>query len=64
MPRMKTRRSAAKRIKVSKKGKLLRKKAMHSHILTKKTRKRKRRLRKETTVSKSGLKKVRHFLLK
>jgi len=63
MPRMKSRRSAMKRIKISAKGKLLRKKALHSHILTKKTRKRKRSLRKETVVSKADRKKIRHFLL-
>ena len=41
MPRMKTNRSAAKRFKLSGNGKLIRSKAYKSHILTKKTTKRK-----------------------
>lgn len=42
--KMKTKRSAAKRYKLTASGKLLRRRAYKSHILTKKTRKRKRRL--------------------
>ena len=53
MPKQKTNRSAAKRLKRTGTGKLRRKKAFKSHILTKKTRKRKRQLRKGTLVSKS-----------
>ena len=45
MPKMKTNRAAAKRLKRTGSGKLKRFKANHSHILTKKSRKRKRRLR-------------------
>jgi large subunit ribosomal protein L35 len=45
MPKMKTNRGAAKRLKRTASGKLKRFKANHSHILTKKSRKRKRRLR-------------------
>jgi len=52
-----------KRFKISAHGKLFRKKALHSHILTKKSRKRKRSLRKETVVSKADRKKIRLFLL-
>ena len=51
MPKMKTRRGAAKRFKVSANGKVMRRKAYKSHILTKKTRKRKRNLRHGTVVS-------------
>ena len=51
MPKQKTNRSAAKRLKRTGTGKLRRKKAYKSHILTKKTRKRKRQLRKGTLVS-------------
>ncbi len=51
MPKQKTHRGAAKRFKVSASGKVLRRKSMHSHILTKKSQKRKRRLRKGTLVS-------------
>lgn len=46
MPKMKTNRAAAKRVKANGKGKLKRWHAFKSHILTKKTRKRKRELRK------------------
>ena len=46
MPKMKTRRSAAKRFRVTKNGKVLYKKQGLRHILTKKTTKRKRHLRK------------------
>jgi len=45
MPKMKTNRAAAKRLKRTASGKFKRFKANHSHILTKKSRKRKRRLR-------------------
>ena len=51
MPKMKTNRSAAKRLKRTGTGKLRRRKANRSHILTKKTAKRKRQLRKATLVS-------------
>ena len=45
MPKMKTSRAAAKRFKVTGTGKLKRSKAYKSHILTKKSAKRKRNLR-------------------
>ncbi len=48
MPKMKTKRAAAKRFKETGTGKLKRFKAYKSHILTKKTTKRKRNLRKGT----------------
>ncbi|HEC93497.1 MAG TPA: 50S ribosomal protein L35, partial [Candidatus Atribacteria bacterium] len=51
MTKMKNHRGSAKRFRVSKSGKILRSKAYKSHILTKKTTKRKRNLRKSTTVS-------------
>lgn len=44
MPKMKTRRSAAKRFKLTGSGKIKRNKAYFSHILTKKSPKRKRNL--------------------
>ena len=50
MPKMKTKRAAAKRFKVTGTGKVKRNKANKSHILTKKTTKRKRNLRKSTLV--------------
>ena len=51
MPKMKTNRAAAKRFKRTGSGKVKRRKAFHSHILTKKSTKRKRSLRKGTLVS-------------
>ncbi|MCS4480348.1 50S ribosomal protein L35 [Clostridium botulinum] len=50
---MKTKRAAAKRFKVTGTGKLKRAKAFKSHILTKKSRKTKRNLRKAGYVSES-----------
>lgn len=50
MPKIKTKGSAKKRFKVTGSGRLLREKAYHSHILTKKSQKRKRNLRKSTLV--------------
>ena len=51
MPKMKTHRGAAKRFKVTGTGKLKRFKAFKSHILTKKSQKRKRNFRKAAIVS-------------
>ncbi len=51
MPKQKTHKGAAKRFKVTATGKVTRHHANHSHILTKKTTKRKRNLRKSTLVS-------------
>ena len=46
MPKLKTHRAAAKSFSFTKNGKVKRGKAFRSHILTKKSTKRKRRLRK------------------
>ena len=54
MPKMKTHKGAAKRFKVTGSGKVKRYKAFKSHILTKKTSKRKRRLRQSTTITVRG----------
>jgi len=62
MPKMKTHKSSAKRFKVSSSGKIIRSKAYKSHILTKKTAKRKRNLRKDTTISSAEVKKVKVLL--
>jgi large subunit ribosomal protein L35 len=51
MPKQKTKRAAAKRFTKTGTGKLKRFHANHSHILTKKTRKRKNRLKKPDLVS-------------
>jgi len=58
MPKMKTNRSAAKRFKKTATGKLKRAKAYHSHILTKKSPKRKRNLRKPGLVNKADEKRI------
>ncbi len=51
MPKMKTHRGSAKRFRVTGSGKIMRAKAYKSHILTKKSPKRKRNFRKATEVS-------------
>ncbi|NLB21146.1 MAG: 50S ribosomal protein L35 [Clostridium sp.] len=51
MPKMKTHRGAAKRFRITASGRLKRGKAFRSHILTKKSQKRKRNLRKNGYVS-------------
>jgi large subunit ribosomal protein L35 len=51
MPKKKTHKGAQKRFKLSANGKVLRHHSEHSHILTKKSQKRKRNLRKTATVS-------------
>ncbi|MGD2114323.1 MAG: 50S ribosomal protein L35 [Acidobacteriota bacterium] len=62
MPKQKTHRGAAKRFKITAKGKVKRGHSMHSHILTKKSPKRKRKLRKSTLVHPSFEKKVKEVL--
>ena len=62
MPKMKTHRGAAKRVKVTGTGKLKRMRSNKSHILTKKTTKRKRKLDTPTTVSESDQRRVEHML--
>ncbi|MEN8142826.1 MAG: 50S ribosomal protein L35 [Thermodesulfobacteriota bacterium] len=62
MPKMKTNRGAAKRFKVTGSGKIMRRKAFASHILTKKTTKRKRGLRMAGEVDESNVKTVRKML--
>ncbi|MBI3110151.1 MAG: 50S ribosomal protein L35 [Ignavibacteriales bacterium] len=63
MPKMKSRRRALKSYKVTASGKIKRRKAFRSHILTSKTTKRKRHLRKATLVSETEAYKVKRFLL-
>ncbi len=62
MPKLKTLRSAAKRFRSTASGKIKRKKAYHSHILTKKTPKRKRNLRKQDLVSAADTRRVRRLI--
>lgn len=62
MPKLKTNRSARKRFRKTGTGKIKRSKAYASHILTKKTTKRKRNLRHGTTVAGSDAKRVKRML--
>jgi len=62
MPKMKSNRGAAKRFKATGSGKIRRSKAFTSHILTKKSTKRKRKLRKSGLVSAADSKAVRRML--
>lgn len=62
MPKMKTNRSAAKRFKKTATGKFRRQRAYASHILTKKSPKRKRRLRSGTLVAKADRQRVKRLL--
>jgi len=62
MPKMKTHRGAAKRLKKTGTGKLKRMRAFKSHILTKMTRKRKRRLRKADLVAPGDAKRMHKIL--
>ncbi|MGM0608990.1 MAG: 50S ribosomal protein L35 [Candidatus Muiribacteriota bacterium] len=63
MPKIKSRRGACKRFKITANGKVKRYKEGKSHILTKKSKKRKRNLRKSTLVSKDMEKKVKKMIL-
>ena len=62
MPKMKTNRGAAKRLRRTGSGKIRRMRANKSHILTKKSQKRKRRLRTATLVSKADEKRMKRLL--
>jgi len=62
MPKIKTNRSAAKRFKKTGTGKIRRSQANKGHILTKKTPKRIRQLRKSALVSKADQKRVERLI--
>lgn len=62
MPKMKTNKSAAKRFKVTGTGKLKRSKAYKRHILTKKTTKNKRNLRKAVMTDDTNVKNMKKIL--
>jgi large subunit ribosomal protein L35 len=62
MPKKKTRSSARKRFRMTASGRVKRSKAYKSHILNKKDRKRKRRLRKAALIFKGFEKKVRSMI--
>ena len=54
MPKMKSHKGARKRFRITASGKVKRMKAFKSHILTKKSSKRKRHLRRATTIQTPG----------
>ena len=62
MPKMKTHRGAAKRFGLTGTGKVKRKKAFASHILTKKTSKKKRGLRKSAIMDKTNVKSIKKLI--
>ena len=62
MPKIKTNRAAAKRFKKTGTGKLKRNKAYKSHILTKKSTKRKRNLRKTSVADTTNVKQIKRLI--
>ncbi len=58
MPKMKTHKGTAKRFRRTGSGKIMRGKAFKSHIMTKKSQKRKRNFRKEAVVTSADFKNV------
>jgi large subunit ribosomal protein L35 len=62
MPKIKTRRGAAKRFKVTGTGKVRRKHAYLRHILSTKTRKQKRHLRQPTLVAATDVKAIKRMI--
>lgn len=62
MPKIKTNRGAAKRFRKTSSGKVRRRKAFASHILTKKNTKRKRNLRASTLVNKANSKAIKRLI--
>jgi len=62
MPKMKTHRGAKKRFKVTGTGKLVYKHAFTSHILSKKSPKRKRQLRKDGIVDSANERNIKRML--
>lgn len=62
MPKMKSNSGAKKRFKVTGSGKIKRKKAYKSHILTKKSSKRKNNLGKDTLVDKANEKSIKRLI--
>lgn len=62
MPKMKTNRGAAKRFKATGTGKIVRNKAYASHILTKKSTKRKRNFRQSDILDDTNVKAIKRLL--
>lgn len=64
MPKMKSHRGAMKRFRLTKTGKVKRNKAYKSHILTKKSAKRKRGLRQATYLTSADHRRIKSILMK
>ena len=62
MPKMKTRRGAAKRFKVTASGRIKRNKANHRHMLIRRSNKAKRKMHHAGLVDSSNLKNVKRML--
>ena len=62
MPKMKTRRGAAKRFKLTASGRIKRNKANHRHMLIRRSNKAKRKMRQGAIVGAADLKNVRRML--
>jgi large subunit ribosomal protein L35 len=62
MAKQKTKRGWAKRVKKLKSGEITRRRAGKGHLLTSKSKKRKRRLRQSTTLAKADKKRVKGLL--
>lgn len=62
MPKMKTHKGTAKRVKVTSTGKVTRRRAFKNHMLSKKSKSRKRRINTTATVSGSMEKNVKRAL--
>ena len=62
MPKLKTNKGAAKRFKITKKGKVKKRTSGRGHILGKKSRKRKRQMRKSGYLSAQDARKMRRLL--
>lgn len=62
MPKLKTHRGVAKRVKITGTGKVKRSRAFHSHLLSSKTPKRKRNLSHTVVVHKANAKNIKKLL--
>jgi len=62
MPKQKTKKSAAKRFKITARGKLLRRRSFTGHLNTKKSKKKKRRLKRPVEVKGKYAKKLKKIL--
>jgi len=62
MPKQKTNKSAAKRFRVTRKGKVMRRMAGHGHLLAKKSKKRKQSLRRATSCEPMDAKRLKRLL--